>query len=147
MPLHREVAFSQEALQLVRARSRPLLLQHVRDVVARVGAEQGEQARQMLRLDGLEPFVLAVVAHDGRRWPQILPVDVQVPAVVEAGAEMAAVLAVLLVAQRDRAWFSVCGGHAVCVMPARRSMSVTTTSSSSTIGPPPASRKARTSSR
>src|SRR5205823_1262078 len=34
------------------------------------------------------------------------------------------------------------GGHAVCVLPARRSISVTTTSSSSTIRPPFASRKA-----
>src|SRR5512144_1568932 len=98
----------------------------------------------MFCLDGLEPFVLAVVAHDGGRWPQILPVDMEVSAVVEPGAEMAAVLAVLLVAQRHRAWLGAGRDHLV---PARRSISLTTTWSSSTIGPPSASRKARTSSR
>jgi len=56
----------------------------------------------MLGLDRLEPLVLAIVADDGGRGAEILPIDVQTAIVVEIGPEMARVAALSLLTERNR---------------------------------------------
>jgi hypothetical protein len=87
---HGDVAGPQSSLELVGPGAGEVALEQVEDVVARIAAEEDDDAGEIGGRNRLEPLVLAVGADHGRARAEVLTVDVQA-VLVDVGPQVAGV--------------------------------------------------------
>jgi hypothetical protein len=102
-PLNRNVARSQEAFELVGLLP-GVERKSVKDVVARLSAQQLKKTGQVSRGDRLEPLVLAIVTYHRCRRTKVLPIDVKRAVSIQVCPQVAGVVAGPLFPEHQPPW-------------------------------------------
>src|ERR1039458_2129316 len=101
MTLGRNICLANESLKLVGGLARVLGLEQLQHIGVRLAAQQFDQCGWMFGVNRPGPFVLAIVADGPRTRAQVLTVEMQTPAIVQMGPEIAVIGSGVFLSKND----------------------------------------------